>query len=189
MFQERAPGALVIGEEHFTCLGYHSKRRCQVPMQTSSAVTRGHLARTMLRGHGITVSLSTNLLSKEWRSSPSSSARRGRRHCWKATSRGDRNPTGRSLKAGHPETQTEFAAGWSERGMLRPHREIEARDRQCLEQYEAPKGYHCVGGTLHPQTVATMPDHPSGWATPPTIPCFRKEPPGHLSSGRNILRS
>ena len=32
MFQERAPGALVIGEELFTSLGYHSERRCQVPM-------------------------------------------------------------------------------------------------------------------------------------------------------------
>ena len=41
MFQERAPWALVIGEELFTSLGYHSNRRCQVPMKISSAVTRG----------------------------------------------------------------------------------------------------------------------------------------------------
>ena len=33
MFQERAPGALVIGEEHFTFLGYHIERRCQAPCE------------------------------------------------------------------------------------------------------------------------------------------------------------
>ena len=33
MFQERAPWALVTGEEHFTFLGYHSKRWCQGPSE------------------------------------------------------------------------------------------------------------------------------------------------------------
>ena len=32
MFQESAPRTLVIGEEHFTFLGYHSERRCQGPL-------------------------------------------------------------------------------------------------------------------------------------------------------------
>ena len=41
MFQERAPGALVIGEEHFTFLGYHSNRWCQGPREILSAVNRG----------------------------------------------------------------------------------------------------------------------------------------------------
>jgi len=92
MFQESAPRTLVIGEEHFTFLGYHSERRCQVLMQTSWAVTRGHFARIVLHGHLLAA---YRLLAEESRSSPSSSARRRRRHCSKATSRSDRNPTGR----------------------------------------------------------------------------------------------
>ena len=108
MFQERAPGALVIGEELFTSLGYHSERRCQVPMQTSWAVTPGLLAGIVLRGHGVAA---LRLLDKESRSSPSSSARLQRRHYLKATSRGVGNSTSRSLKAGHPKPRTESAAG------------------------------------------------------------------------------
>ena len=108
MFQERAPGALVIGEELFTSLGYHSERRCQVPMQTSWAVTPGLLAGIVLPGHGVAA---LRLLDKESRSSPSSSARLQRRHYLKATSRGVGNSTSRSLKAGHPKPRTESAAG------------------------------------------------------------------------------
>ena len=40
-----------------------------------------------------------------------------------------------------------------------------------------------------PQPPASLADHRARLATPPAIPCFRKEPPGHLSPGRNILRS
>ena len=36
MFQERAPWALVTGEEHFTFLGYHSERWCQGPREKFS---------------------------------------------------------------------------------------------------------------------------------------------------------
>ena len=96
----------------------------------------------------------------------------------------------RSLTQSRPSRNPDGICRWL--GFVRnatPTSRDRARDRQCLEGYETPKGCHCVGGTLHPQTVATMPDHRSGWATPPTIPCFRKEPLGHLSSGRNILRS
>ena len=122
MFQERAPGALVIGEELFTSLGYHSERRCQVPMQTSWAVTRGHLAGIVLHGHGLAAH---RLLDEESRSIPSSSALLRRRHHLNSNSRGGRNPPSRSPTVIHPETQTEFAAGQSECSMLRPPREIE----------------------------------------------------------------
>ena len=40
MFQESAPRTLVIGEEHFTFLGYHSNRWCQGPREILSAVNR-----------------------------------------------------------------------------------------------------------------------------------------------------
>ena len=122
MSQESAPRTLVIGEEHFTFLGYHSKRRCQVPMQTSWAMTRGPLAGIVIRGHGLAAH---RLLDKEWRSSPSSSTLLRRRHHLNSNSRGGRNPPSRSPTVIHPETPTEFAAGQSECSMLRPPREVE----------------------------------------------------------------
>ena len=42
--------------------------------------------------------------------------------------------------------------------------------------------------TLDPQTTASPTNRRPRWATSPAIPCFRKEPPGLLSPGRNILR-